>query len=119
MIELKNLLFWNFFITILRLEENMSIITKKDIEYVANLARLEVKEDELEEVTRKMEFIVELANKLSEVDTSNAEPTNLAIDLVNVFREDEVRPSYAQEEMLKNAPTKVDGCYAVPETFEE
>jgi len=97
----------------------MSIITQKDIEYVANLARLEVKKGEIAEVTRKMEFIVELANKLSEVDTSDVTPTNLSIDLVNVFREDEVRPSYSQEEMLENAPTQEQGCYAVPNTFED
>jgi len=97
----------------------MEIITKEDIEYVANLARLEVKEDEMPEVKRKLEHVVELAYKLSEVDTNDVKPTNLSIELTNVFREDIVNPSFEQEEMLANAPTKADGCYAVPKTFEE
>jgi len=95
----------------------MEIITREDIEYVANLARLEVGEDEMEEVVDKMEHIVELAHKLSEVDTSDVKPTDLSINLYNVFREDTVKPSFEQEEMLANAPTKTDGCYAVPQTF--
>ena len=96
----------------------MKIITEKDIEYVANLARLEVSADEMPEVVDKMEHIVELAHKLSEVSTGEVKPCELSTDLYNVFREDVVRPSFSQEEILANAPTKAGGCYAVPQTFE-
>ena len=100
-------------------EAIMEIITKEDIEYVANLARLEVKEDEMPEVKRKLEHVVELAYKLSEVDTKDVKEIDLSKGLCNVFRDDIIKPSYPQDEMLKNAPTKADGCYAVPQTFDE
>jgi len=94
-------------------------ITEKEIEYIANLAMLEVKESEKAELTRKMSQVIDMANKLSEVDTSGVKPSSLSIDLENVFREDIIKPSYLRDEMLANAPTKSAGCYAVPQTFAE
>ena len=90
-------------------------ITEQEIQYIANLAMLEVEEGEKEELTRKMSHIIDLANKLSEVDLSEVNSTNLSIDLVNVFRDDVVQSSYPRDEMLANAPTSEAGCYAVPQ----
>ena len=94
-------------------------ITEEQIAYIANLAMLEVKDDEKDELTRKMSQVIDMANMLSEVDTSGIEAASLAIDLENVFREDIVKDSYPRDEMLANAPTKSAGCYAVPQTFDE
>jgi aspartyl-tRNA(Asn)/glutamyl-tRNA(Gln) amidotransferase subunit C len=55
--------------------------------------------------------------KLNELDTSNVEPLSHVIELSNVLREDKVRPSYPQEEVLKNAPSKTDKFFKVPKVI--
>lgn len=90
------------------------MITNKDIEYVARLAKLKVPESEIESLTRQMDGIVEFANKISELDTENVEPTNHILKVQNVMREDEVKPSYDRNEIIKNAPHKEAGCIIVP-----
>ena len=90
------------------------MITNKDIEYVASLAKLKVSEREMETLTSQMDGIVEFANKISELDTENVEPTNHILTVQNVMREDVVVPSYDRNEIIKNAPKKEAGCIIVP-----
>ena len=90
------------------------MITNKDIEYVAGLAKLKISESEMENLTRQMDAIVEFANKISELDTENVEPTNHILRVQNVMREDVVVPSYDRNEIIKNAPKKEAGCIIVP-----
>ena len=90
------------------------MITNKDIEYVASLAKLKVSESEMETLTSQMDGIVEFANKISELDTENVEPTNHILTVQNVMREDVVVPSYDRNEIIKNAPKKEAGCIIVP-----
>lgn len=93
-------------------------ITKKEVEYVANLARLNVTEQEADELCANMADIISFADTLGEIDTQGIEPTNHAIRVENVLREDVVEKSYDREEMIKNAPMKQAGCYAVPRVVE-
>jgi len=51
---------------------------------------------------------------LDEVDTDRVEPMAHALDVSDVFREDEVRPSLPRDEALANAPNRDDECYLVP-----
>ena len=90
------------------------MITNKDIEYVAGLAKLKISESEMETLTHQMDGIVEFANKISELDTENVEPTNHILRVQNVMREDIVVPSYDRNEIIKNAPKKEAGCIIVP-----
>ena len=90
------------------------MITNKDIEYVAKLAKLQVSENEMEVLTDQMSGIVEFANKISELDTENIEPTNHILKVQNVMREDEVKPSYNRNDIIANAPVKEAGCLVVP-----
>ena len=90
------------------------MITNKDIEYVAKLAKLQVSESEMETLTHQMDGIVEFANKISELDTENVEPTNHILKVKNVMREDEVKPSYNRNDIIANAPVKEAGCLVVP-----
>lgn len=94
-------------------------ITKEEILYVANLAKLHVAEDEMAELTKKMGDIVSMADSLSEVDTSGVGVTNHATNLTNIFREDIIVPSYPRDDMLANASAKVAGCYFVPQTVDD
>ena len=90
------------------------MITKKDVEYVAALARLEFNEDEKEEFTKTLGDILEYAKKLSDVDTDSVQPTAHILPLNNVFREDCVDASLDRDRILENAPDKSKGCFRVP-----
>ncbi len=93
-------------------------ITTDDVKYVAKLARLNVSEDEAIKLAGEMESIITFADMLSEIDTSSIAPTNHAMKVQNVFREDKVTGSYAREDILKNAPAQDSGCYLVPKVVE-
>ena len=93
-------------------------ITSDEVKYVANLAKLYVDEAEAEKLTGEMESIINFANMLSEIDTESIAPTNHAMKVQNVFREDVVKKSYSQEDILKNAPSQEGGCYLVPKVVE-
>lgn len=93
-------------------------VSKEDVIHIAKLARLEISDEELEKYTTDLDNIVDYANTLSSIDVSNVKPTNHILDIKNVFRADEVKPSYTREEILKNAPTKAGGCVSVPKVIE-
>jgi aspartyl-tRNA(Asn)/glutamyl-tRNA(Gln) amidotransferase subunit C len=92
-------------------------VTKKDVEHVAKLARLEFNEQQKEKLTQEMNDILKYIGKLNEVDTSNVEPLSHVIELSNVMREDEVTPSLSQENVLKNAPEKTEKFFKVPKVI--
>jgi len=96
----------------------MSGITRKEVEHVANLARLKLNDAEAERYTRDLNAILAFAAKLNELDTSDVLPTSHATDVKNVMREDDRRPSVAREEALRNAPDHEDGQFKVPAVFE-
>ncbi len=93
-------------------------ITTDEVKYVANLAKLYVNEAEAEKLTTEMESIINFANMMSEIDTESIEPTNHAMKVQNVFRDDIIENSYSQEDILKNAPSQDGGCYLVPKVVE-
>lgn len=93
-------------------------VSKEDVIHIAKLARLEISDEELERYTIDLDNIVDYANTLSSIDVSSVKPTNHILDIKNVFRADEVKPSYNREEILKNAPTKAGGCVSVPKVIE-
>ncbi|OGI00012.1 MAG: asparaginyl/glutamyl-tRNA amidotransferase subunit C, partial [Candidatus Melainabacteria bacterium GWA2_34_9] len=70
------------------------MITKKEVEHVAKLARLELSEEEKERFTVQFSNILDYFNQLSEVNTENVEPMTQAIPMVNVMREDKVQLPY-------------------------
>jgi aspartyl-tRNA(Asn)/glutamyl-tRNA(Gln) amidotransferase subunit C len=93
-------------------------ITKEQVEHVANLARLNLTEEEKEQMTTDMEAIIEFANRINEIDIDNINPTAHIIPVNNVFREDEINLSFSRDELLSNAPNKENGCFSVPRIVE-
>jgi len=77
---------------------------KLDIQYVANLARLELSDEEIANFKPKLQDILGYMKKLDEIDVSTIEPTAHANPVLNVMREDASRPSLSQEQALANAP---------------
>lgn len=90
------------------------MITIKDVEHVAKLARLEINEDEKETLTRQLGDILKYVEQMNEVDTSNVKPLSHAVELVNIMREDEICYEQTKSELMKNAPSEEDGYFKVP-----
>ncbi len=90
------------------------MITIKDVEHVAKLARLELTEEEKEKFTGQLGAVLEYVNQMNEVDTSNVEPMAHAIDFSNVMREDKVYYEQTKEELMSNAPYEENGFFRVP-----
>ena len=93
-------------------------ITRKDVEDVALLSRLEVPEDKVATVTEQLNAILEYAEILNQVDTEGVQPTAHVLPLKNVWREDEVKPSLSRELAFQNAPLEEDGYFKVPKIVE-
>jgi aspartyl-tRNA(Asn)/glutamyl-tRNA(Gln) amidotransferase subunit C len=91
---------------------------KMDIEKVARLARLELSEEEKVTFGNQLEQILTYMEQLNRLDTTGVEPTSHAIPVHNIFREDEVKASLAQEEVLAIAPDEEDGHFKVPRIIE-
>ena len=90
------------------------IITKKEVEYVAKLAKLEFSEGEKEEFTSQLNSILDYFKKLNELDTERIEPTAYVISLPNLLNEDVVKPSLPQDEVLSHAKYVKKGYFKVP-----
>ncbi len=93
-------------------------ISKKDVEHVANLARLALTEEETNIYTEQLNSILGFFEKLDELDTSEIKPTSHAFNITNVFREDKAGESLPREKALKNAPEQKDGQFKVPTVME-
>ena len=94
-------------------------ITMRDVEHVARLSRLALTDQEKERMRRELDGILSYIDKLRALDTANVLPTSHAVPMTNVMREDEPRPSLAQDEMLANAPERSGEFFRVPKIIEE
>ncbi len=94
-------------------------ISRREVEYVAKLARLSLTEEEKEKYAVQLGKILEYINKLNHLDTRTVSPTAHVVNLYNVFRKDEVKPSLAREEVLFNAPEEERGHFKVKKIIEE
>jgi aspartyl-tRNA(Asn)/glutamyl-tRNA(Gln) amidotransferase subunit C len=95
----------------------MSIL-KEEVKHIAKLSRLSFTDEELEKSTATLSAIVDFANELSNIDVDGVKPTAHILDIKNVFRKDEISPSFDREKILQNAPTKEAGCISVPKVVE-
>lgn len=90
------------------------MITKKEVEHVAKLARLELSEEEKEKYTEQFSNILDYFNQLNEVNTEGVEPMVHVLPVRNVMREDKAEVSSEREAILGNAPVEEDGFFKVP-----
>ncbi|RMG04901.1 MAG: Asp-tRNA(Asn)/Glu-tRNA(Gln) amidotransferase subunit GatC [Nitrospirae bacterium] len=93
-------------------------ISVKDVEHIAELARLKLNETEKKAYTAELSDILSYIEKLNELDTTNVEPTSHVIHMTNAFREDVPRPSLPVDEALSNAPDRKGNFYRVPKIIE-
>lgn len=93
-------------------------VTVKDVEHVAELARLELTDQEKQQFTEQLNTILQYVEKLNELNTEDVEPTSHVHKLTNVMRDDRSRPSWTLEAVLRNAPDEEDGQFKVPAVLE-
>ncbi|WP_026922939.1 Asp-tRNA(Asn)/Glu-tRNA(Gln) amidotransferase subunit GatC [Glycomyces arizonensis] len=97
----------------------MSTISREEVAHLARLARLEVTDDELDAFAGQLDVILESMKTLGEVDTEGVQPTSHAVPLVNVFREDQPRPSLPRDAVLAGGPDTVEDRFRVPRILDE
>lgn len=97
----------------------MSEIDPKVVRYVADLARIALSDEEVERFTGQLSVVLDSVGKLREVDTEAIPPTASVLPLVNVMREDEVRPSLPLEDAMRNAPARDGDLFRVQTVIEE
>lgn len=90
------------------------VLTIKEVEHVALLARLNLNEDEKETFAEQLSSILEYVDKLNGLPTENVEPLTHILPIYNVFREDKVKPGTPRDEILANAPLLEENQYKVP-----
>ncbi|MCG6973029.1 MAG: Asp-tRNA(Asn)/Glu-tRNA(Gln) amidotransferase subunit GatC [Desulfobacterales bacterium] len=89
-------------------------ISKEEVIYVADLARLEVDDQLVDKLAEQLGTILEYMETLESVDTKGVRPTSHAISMTNAFREDEEAQIFNRDSALANAPDKEDGNFIVP-----
>jgi len=92
----------------------MAEISREQLLHVADLARLELREDELERLGAQLNDIIAAVSKVSELDLSEVPPTSHPLDVVNVWGEDEPRDSLPVDDALANAPEREGNFFRVP-----
>jgi aspartyl-tRNA(Asn)/glutamyl-tRNA(Gln) amidotransferase subunit C len=90
------------------------VIDREQVLHVALLARLALTEEEVETMARELSGILEHVDRIAELDLEQVEPTAHVVDLENVLRPDEPRPSWPREQMLEQAPDPAEGAFRVP-----
>lgn len=99
----------------------MSKLTRDDVTHVAKLAKINLTEEETEKFLGQLSNIVNFISDLSEVDTTNIEPTNQTTGLTNVYREDIVKPEalLTNDEALSGTDQTYNGYVKVDAILSE
>lgn len=96
-------------------------LTEKDVLYVADLAHLDLTEDEIKKFVPQLDSILEYMQKLNLLDTTNVEPMAQVVVATaenSALRADQSRRTFPQEDALKSAPEPGAGCFKVPRVIE-
>ena len=97
----------------------MSGLTRAEVAHVAKLARLRLSDEELDLFTVQLARILDHAADMQSLELTDVVATAHPYDLINVVREDVVRPSLARDVVLAAAPDTEDVCFAVPRIMGE
>ena len=89
-------------------------ISRDEVLHVARLARLALTDAEVERLTGELDAILDAVGIVAELDLADVPPTSHPLDLVNVWDEDEPRPSLSLEDALANAPDADGVLFRVP-----
>jgi aspartyl-tRNA(Asn)/glutamyl-tRNA(Gln) amidotransferase subunit C len=90
------------------------MIDRDQVLHVAKLARLRLADDEVEKMAGELSAIIEHVERINELDLDNVEPTSHVVELENVLRSDEPRPSLPRDRALEQAPDSDGSGFRVP-----
>lgn len=93
-------------------------ITRETVEYVAHLARIELKSKELEKLSQQLQDILGFIDKLKSINIENIAPTSHILPINNVLRQDCPKESLPCEKALENAPAREGNFFVVPKVIE-
>ena len=93
-------------------------LSKNELKHIIKLSMLEIDESKLEKLSKDMDEIVKMVDKLGELNCDESLSKFSVQGNTNVFRVDEIKSSLSREEALKNAPDKKAGCFFVPKIVE-
>ncbi len=93
-------------------------VTKEDVQYMAHLARLELKDDQAEGLKEDMNKILGYMEKLDQLDTSNVKPLEHVTEQPSTLRKDEAKEPLSHKDALKNAPDADSDYFRVPRVIE-
>ena len=90
------------------------MIDREQVLHVARLARLRLSEEEVERMSGELSTILDHIEKIGELDLDEVEPTSHVVQVENVLRPDEPRPSWPRERVLSEAPDATGDGFRVP-----
>ncbi len=93
-------------------------LSREEVQHIAELARLDLSEEEAALYQEQLSAILEYFERLQELDTEAISPTATVLSLRSVMRADEPGSSFSREDILANAPAAEDGCFEVPAVLE-
>lgn len=93
-------------------------ITAEELEHLTHLAHLELDPNEFDQMREEISTVLDHVSRLQSVDTQDVPATAYAVPLDNVLREDEVLPSWTPDQVLSNAPRRVDNFFEVQAVFD-
>ncbi|MCK9796044.1 Asp-tRNA(Asn)/Glu-tRNA(Gln) amidotransferase subunit GatC [Isoptericola sp. 4D.3] len=97
----------------------MSTISRDEVARVAALARIDLRDDEVDRLAGELDVIVDSIARVREVATPDVPATSHPLPLTNVFREDVPAPALPVADVLAGAPDAQDGRFAVPQILGE
>ena len=95
------------------------VLRREDVAHLAQLARIELSEQELDELAPQLELILRSVAQVSEVARADVAPTSHPVPITNVFRDDHVVPGLTSEQALAAAPAVEEQRFRVPRILEE
>jgi len=90
------------------------MLDRAQVLHVARLARLELTDEEVDRMAAELSKVLDHIERIRELDLDDVPPTSHVVEVVNVLRADEPRPSLDREVALANAPERVDDGFGVP-----
>ena len=88
-------------------------LSREQVMDIADLAKLDLTEQEIEQFAGQLSAVLDYASRLSQLNTDDIPPTATVLPLSNVMRDDVAQPSLAREKAVANAPAAVDGQFRV------
>ncbi|MBD3227162.1 MAG: Asp-tRNA(Asn)/Glu-tRNA(Gln) amidotransferase subunit GatC [Candidatus Lokiarchaeota archaeon] len=82
--------------------------TDDEVKHIAWLCRIKIEDEEIKDYKQKFNNILDYFKKINGIDTENVQPTFHILKEKNRFREDTIKESLSQEEIMQNVPKKKD-----------